>query len=579
MSRKSKHIYEFGPFRLDANERVLIRAGKSVPLTLKAFDTLLALVENSGRVVEKEELLNRVWPDAFVEEGVLSVNIFMLRKALAEGNFAQFIETVPRRGYRFTAHVKEIIDESSQANSPLTIATYKSVAVLPLKSRGDNSDDEYLGLGIADALITRLGKIKSLVVRPTSTVRKYAGLDVDAMTVGREMMVASVLEGSIRRADERLRVTVQLVSVSDGVPLWAEKFDEQFTDIFTVEDRISDRVAEALMIEITGEEKAQLSRRATSNSEAYRLYIKGRFFWNKRTEEGLEKGIEYFKRAIDVDSKYALAYAGLADSYLVGSSSASPVEAMSKAKAAAIKAVELDQYLAEAHTSLARIKMSFDWDWAGAESEFEQALELNPNYSTARQWYANLLLATGRAKEAIAQIRIAQELDPASVVINSAAGWVHYLAREYEQAIAAYRKALEMDPNFVLALRESGMIYGQMGMYREAIAAIRKAIAIGGQNPIVLMLLARVLARSGSEAETRKIIDQLMRLSNRSYVSPHVFASVYIGLDEREKALIYLDKAYEDRSSPLIWLKLDPWFDSVRNDERFKLLLNRINLL
>jgi TolB-like protein/Flp pilus assembly protein TadD len=580
MTNPARHLYEFGPFRLDPAERILLRAGQPVPLTLKAFDLLLALVENSGHIVEKEALLKAVWPDSFVEEGVLSVNVFKLRKALGENEGLKFIETVPKRGYRFVAEVKTVYATPPPpiAPAPRTDQTITSIAVLPFKSLGADSSDDYLGLGLADALITRLSNIPRLVVRPTSAVRKYAGLAQDAQAVASDLMVESVLEGSLRRSGERLRVTVQLISAHAGAPLWAEKFDEQFTDIFAVEDSISAQVAHALLRQLSGEEERRLAKRQTANAEAYLLYLKGRYFWNKRTEAGLRKGIEFFQQALETDPQYALAWAGIADSYLLGANIRPPREEMPKAKAAALRALELDDTLAEAHASLGRIKMFFDWDWTGAESEFKRALELNPNYATARQWFANYLIAVGRAQEAVAEINLAQELDPLSLVINTARGWVCYFAREYDQALEQYQRVLEMDPSFVQAQREIGMVYERKGMVAEALAATQQAISLGGENAIVLTLLGRFYAVAGQRDEAEQVIARLNALASTRYTPPMLFAPIYAALGEREQALDWLERAYEDRSSPLVWLKVDPWFDDLRDDPRFADLLLRVGL-
>jgi TolB-like protein/Tfp pilus assembly protein PilF len=579
MTRLAPQFYEFGSYRLDLAERLLLRDGQVVPLTLKAFDLLLALVENNGHLFEKEALLKAVWPDSFVEEGVLSVNVFKLRKALGETEGLKFIETVPKRGYRFVAAVQAVY-----ATPPLAATSVKgdsapsSIAVLPFRSLGADDSDDYLGLGLADALITRLSQLRRLVVRPTSAVRKYTGAVQDAQVAARDLMVEAVLEGSLRRSGERLRVTVQLIGSHEGGPLWAEKFDAQFTDIFAVEDSISAQVARALLQQLSGEEEQRLAKRQTANAEAYQRYLKGRYFWNKRTAAGLHKGIEYFQQALEIDPQYALAWAGIADSYLLGANLQPPHEAMPKAKAAALRALELDDTLAEAHASLARIRMFFDWDWAGAESAFRRALALNPNYVTARQWFANYLVAVGRAAEAIAEINLAQELDPVSLVINTARGWVYYFAREYDQALEQYQRALEMDASFVLAQREIGMVYERKGMYAEALEAAQQALRLGGENAIALTLLGRFYAVAGQHDDAEQVLARLQALASTSYVPPLLFAPIYAALGQHEQALEWLEKAYADRSSPLAWLKVDPWFDSLRAEPRFAELLRRIGL-
>jgi TolB-like protein len=322
-------IYEFGPFRIDAHKRRLLRDGETVAVTPKAFETLLALVENSGKLLDKDDLMNLVWPDTVVEEANLTQNVSVLRRALGESsNERKYIVTVPGRGYRFIADVKELFDEEGdlilarRTRSRVVIEDVieteipsKSLCVLPFKSLSAEASDDYLGLGIADALITKLSNIRQIVVRPTSAVLRYADMSHDPVAVGRELKVESVLEGSIRRDSDRIRVTVQLVNVRDEAPLWADRFDEMFTDIFSVEDRISEQVARALVLKITGEEQKQLTKRQTENAEAYQNYLKGLYYTNKATSNGAMKGIEHYNRAIELDPNYALAYAGLAESY------------------------------------------------------------------------------------------------------------------------------------------------------------------------------------------------------------------------------------------------------------------------
>ena len=352
MNRPAKHFYEFASFRVDAAERVLLCDGRAIPLKSKVFDLLIELISNSGHILMKEELMKQIWPDTFVEDHNLAVSISMLRKALADHNEHVYIETIPRRGYRFTADVREVwdgspaitADEASRLQLDLdhcaTVATVKSIAVLPFRTIGARpSEEEYLGLGMADALITRISNLSQIVVRPTSSVRKYTGVEQDPAGADRELLVSSVLEGSIQRSGKRVRVTVQLVNVQDGATLWAEKFDETFTNIFAVEDSISEQVAEALTLKLTLKERRQLRKRYTENTEAYRAYLKGRYFLNKRTAVGFNKGIEYFKAAIAIDPQYALAYAGLAEYYqLLGNYNlVGPMEATSKAKEAILR--------------------------------------------------------------------------------------------------------------------------------------------------------------------------------------------------------------------------------------------------
>ncbi|MDQ3817529.1 MAG: winged helix-turn-helix domain-containing protein, partial [Acidobacteriota bacterium] len=421
-------FFEFDGFRVDGIKRLLLREGRQVPLTAKVFDTLLALIESGGDVVQKDDLMKKVWPDRFVEEGNLTQNIFVLRKILGErAGSHQYIVTVPRVGYRFVAKVKQLQTESGVAETvrigyPAESARQEilpSLAVLPFKLLASSVDEEYLGLGIADALITRLSNIRQVIVRPTSAVLRYAQGAQDPATAGRELQVGLVVEGNIRKSGERIRATVQLVSTEDGRALWADKFDAQFTDIFKVEDSVAERVALALAIKLSGEERARLHRRYTDNAEAHEFYLKGRYYANKFKLESFYKGIECFNRALEIDPEYALAYAGIAESYWIAADLyLNPVEAMQKAQEASIKALRIDDSLAEAHTFLATTRMNYDWDWEEAERHFKRAIELNHGYAPARHWYGWYLTIMGRHDEAIAQLQWAKQLDPFSLGIN-----------------------------------------------------------------------------------------------------------------------------------------------------------------
>jgi len=466
MSKDS--TYEFGPFRLEVAERLLLRDGKPLPLTPKAFDTLLVLVENSGHLVDKDELIKQVWPDTFVEEGSLARNISVLRKLLG-GNSTdtQYIETMPKRGYRFTPGVKQFegeevlvrrrarvrivteeeIDELTPSDERLSLLTAViSLAVLPFKILGVEAAEEYLGMGLADALITKLSNIRRIIVRPTSAVLSYSGFDQDAIVAGRELRVGLVLDGTIQRLSDRIRVTVQLVSVEEGAALWAEKFDEKLTDIFEIEDRVSEHLLAALTLKLSSAESRILSKQYTRDSEAYQSYLKGRYFWNKRSPEALAKAVECFNQSIARDPNYALAYAGLADCYNISGFwiYLPPTEAFPKAAAAAAKALEVDDVLAEAHASLAWATLHYDWDRAAAEREYRRAVELNPGYATAHQWFALFLMQEARFDEASQEIRRAQEIDPLSIVVSFNSALLPFLSGHYDEAIAQLRRTIEL---------------------------------------------------------------------------------------------------------------------------------------
>ena len=638
MSIQTKRIYEFGPFRLDASERVLLRNGRPEPLPPKALEVLLMLVESSGHIVEKDELMNRVWPDSFVEEGNLKVTVSMLRKTLEEdAGDRQFIETVPRRGYRFVASVKELPIDSTelvvreQTTASITIEEteereeqehgkalaaakrerrvslqvaiacavviglaiaglylstkrtapgpeMKSIAVLPFKPVAADARDESLEMGIADTLITKLSNIRNLTVRPVTAVRKYSGLEQDAVLAGREQRVDAVLDGSIQKVGEKVRVTVRLISMVDGTTLWTSQFDEKFTDIFAVQDSISQRVAETLAIRLSREERRLLTKHYTENTEAYQLYLKGRYYWSKRTTEGIKKGIEYFQQAIEKDPGHALAYADLAQAYKASSYYGifPPSEAHPRSKEAVRKALGIDKTLAEAHMVLASILESSDWNWQAAEEEFKLAIELKPNDATAHHWYGLFLERRGRLEEATVEMAQALELDPVSLIINKNVGDPFYYMRQYDEAIEQYRKTLELDPSFFLARLWLGKSYEQKGMYKEAITEFQNARS-SDDNPAILGALGHVYAVAGNRGEAEKIIKELKGLSER-YVAPYHIAIIYAGLQKKDEAFEWLEEAYQGRDEWLLYLKIDPRLDSLRSDARFSNLLGLAGL-
>ena len=457
----------------------------------------------------------------------------------------------------------------------------KSLAVLPFKSLTADGADEYLGVGIAETLTTRLASLRLLTVRPSSAVLKYAASEKGTIVAGQELKVDSVLEGSIQRLGERLRVTVRLVSVSDISLLWADHFDENFTDIFKVEDSISKKVAEALALKLSSEDQRRLIKRDTDNAEAYQVYLKGRFFWNKRTEEGFRLGIAQFKQAVEKDPGYALAYAGLADSYtgLTFYNFAAPQETMPKAREAAMNALGIDTTLAEAHASLAHVRVNYDWEFSDAEREFRLAIELNPDYATAHQWYAiHYLTATGQLEEALLEMKRALDLEPTSLVMNTFLGATLYFAGRYDDAIEQCRKTIEMDSNFAVAHWHLGLAYEQKGMLGDAIAEIQKAITLSGRSPLIVAALGHAYAKAGKRNEASRILDELQKLSAVRYVSSYELAAIYVALGEREQAFQGLERSYKERSFHLINLKVRPEFASLRADPRFHDLVRRIGL-
>lgn len=584
--------YEFGPYRLDVAERQLLRSGSSLPLAPKVFDTLVVLVENHGKLLTKDALLRTIWRDTFVEEATLARNVSDLRKALGEGAGNQkYIETVPKVGYRFVAQVKSFSDSASnlivqrRTKSKVIIEdignseSVGSIAVLPFKQFSGGVIDDYLDLGLADALITRLTKVRRISVRPTSAIARYAGVNPDPVQVGTEIGVDSVLDGTIQRAGERIRVTVQLVDVNDGSVLWAEKFDERFTEIFAVEDSISEQVARALVLELTADERNLLRKRYTNDTDAYQLYLRGRYHWNKRSSESLNRGVEYFKKAVKLDPSFASAHAGLSDSYtlLVVREALPPDEGFAKAKASASTALRIDQEFAEAHASLGHA-MLHNWEWNEAEIRLRKAIELNPGYPSAHHWYSEHLTAMGRCDESIAELELAAGLDPLSLIISADLGRAFYYAHQYDQVQIQEAKTLEMDPTFWLSYLNVGRAFTQQNRHADAIKALQKACEIS-QGTEALSFLGFAYAASGRIEDALKTFHQLKTHEERDYVPPYHLAIINAGLGDLDETFLWLEKAFDRHSVDLFTLAVEPMFEGIRGDDRYESLVRRVGLV
>jgi DNA-binding winged helix-turn-helix (wHTH) protein/TolB-like protein/Flp pilus assembly protein TadD len=625
-TEQPRHLYEFGPFRVDPTERLLLRDGLPVPVTAKAFDTLLFLIQRRTHLVEKSELMKAVWTDSFVEEGNLAVTISMLRKALGdEGSERTYIQTVAKRGYRFICEVRETVaaeprlpaaappeipalpHSESQRRRLLLLAVgggaallallaaaiilvrsrtsrgtpagIRSLAVLPFQPLNSGATPDYLGLGIADAVITKLGSTGQIVVRSTTAVAKYQHAAADPLAIGREQGVDAILSGHIEALPNRVRVTVQLVRVADAALLWANTFEENPQHIFDLEDEVAQGAAQAMAVQLSGGAKMRLSRRDTGDSKAYELYLEGRYFWNKRSEEGLRRSISYFQQATDEDPQYALAYAGLADAYgLLGLFGTEPVQqAYLGSKEAALKALRLDDSLAEAHTSLAMLSFYYEWDWQRAEQEFRRAIALNPNYPVAHAWYGLNLAALGRNPEALNEVLRAEELDPLSSIVNTHVGRVNYFSRRYDQAIEAYRKVIDLDPGFERAHMRLGMVYAAQRDFDGAIRQLQAAQRLSVPDSSYLDgVLGYAEGFSGNKAGARELLEQLTDRSRRPNVPAFSIALIYIGLGDRDSAFQWLERAYEEHSTYMVYLKTDPLLDPVRSDPRFAQLLGKM---
>ncbi len=567
--------YHFGPFHLNVSDRVLLRDGQSVPLTPKAFDLLLALVENRGHLLSKEALITQVWPNTFIEENNLAVHVSKLRKILGEANNGvEYIKTVPKRGYSFVARVLEAPRQEISASS------LRSIAVLPFRVMSPDSGDDYLGVGMSDAIITRLTQLTQIAVRPTSAVLKYAAEEIDPVEAGDRLGVDAVLSGRMTRARDQIRVTVQLAAVVSNTLLWADKLDHSSTDIFTYEDFISERVARALKLELSGDQIDRLTKRYTVNNAAYRAYLKGRTCLGERTPEGFRKAREYFQYASEADPNYALAYSGLADCQtLLNYYGAMPaMVGMVKAKAAAQKAVEADEALSETHASMALTMFWYDWDWVGAEIEFEQAIELNPAYATARQWYCWYLAAVGRHDESIEEGRAARELDPMAPAINMALAKAYLFAGLFDESMRQCKRILELSPDFIPAHYFLGQAYEQKGMHEEAVEEYRIGVKLTNGYPLGRAILAKAEALAGQTHNAKATLNELLELAktNQVYVPAYGLALIHLGLGDTTSAIDYLNKAFDERFIWLVYLKVDPVFDSLRHEIGFKQLVEKM---
>jgi DNA-binding winged helix-turn-helix (wHTH) protein/TolB-like protein len=671
--KQKQGFWEFGDFRIDLENRLLLQRNEIVALQPKTFDLLLLLVENNGRVLTKDELMKRVWPDAIVEESNLTQNIYILRKIFSTDPKGQkYIETLPKRGYRFAISGNELqFRKSAPPSKPLPdlpenpdnkvlsfpvgneitrqqqlavgaeglsaesrvghgkhkvldreypslqappeakpslrqrkisglqlgaigllivgllAGSYllfkprqaaqkpiRSIAVLPFTVLASNNSDTLLGIGIADDLVTRLSKTKQLVVRPTSTVLVYTGKEQDPAAIGRALAVDAVLLGSVRQLDDQIRVNAQLIAVGDGKPLWAETFGEKAADIFTLQDRISEHLSQAMTLELNGEERRQLTKHYTDNFEAFQLYQRGALAMRKRTREGFDSAIGYFQQAVNQDAGYALAYVGMATAYtlqnLFGFTPAR--EAMPKAEKLLKKALEMDETIAQAHSALAMVKAQYDWNFPEAEKELRRAIELSPNLMEVHQYYALCLAAQQRFEESRKQLDIARQLDPNSQPLGGTAAWIDYLSGQYDATISSSQKLLEANPNFYLAYQYLGYAYLAKRMVEPAVSAFEKARLLSEDAPGTLALLGYAYGVADRKAEAQKMVDEL----RQKKAAAHFLAWVSIGMGEREQALDWLQKAYEERSSELIYLKASPIYEPLRSDPRFIELLARV---
>jgi TolB-like protein/DNA-binding winged helix-turn-helix (wHTH) protein/Tfp pilus assembly protein PilF len=651
----SHKLVRFGIFEVDLRACELRKQGRKIRLQEQPCQILALLLERPGEMVSREEIRKRLWPDdTFVDfDHSLNTAVMRLRETLGDSSEnPRYIETLPRRGYRFIAHVDQTASSLPEENhsAPLTnspassaetarapgsvlsfpdgtshpaprpAASYrrkaifmfcvvgatalvaglvsylarnfprarvasnqiKSLVVLPLENLSGDREQEYFADGMTDELIAHLSKIRSLRVISRTSAMEYKGARTPLSEIARDLNVDAVVEGTVVRSGNRVRITAELVQVAPDRNLWAETYESPLGDILTLQSQVATAIANEIRIKLTPEEEQRLASVHPISTESYEDYLKGRYYWNKRSEEGLTKAIDYFELATKKDPNYALAYAGLADCYsIIGSAIVGTVpsrDVAPKAKAAALKALELDGTLAEAQTSLATVRFNYDWDWAAAATGFNRAIELNPSYATAYQRFSLYLMAIGRTQESIAQMNRARDLEPLSISTNFSLGWRLYMARQYDQAIEQLRNTIEMDPNFALSHLVLGQAYEQKKSYDQAIAEFQKAASISHDSVPAIAALGHAYAIAGRKPEAQNALDQLLDKSKKQYVSPFYVAIVYVGLNENEKALDSLEKAYEDRSNGIVFLKVDPQLDALRPNPRFRTLLQRLAL-
>jgi len=577
MSQPDSHsTFRFGEFELDISAYELRRGGQPVHLERQPMDLLILLVEHHRQLVSRADIVKRLWdPGVFVDvEMGVNTAIRKLRQALRDSRESPaFVETISGKGYRFIAPVNAVLLGRQQE-------AIESVAVLPFANDSADPDAEYLSDGITETLINNLSQIWNLRVVARSTVFRYEGKDIDPQKAGNDLHVRAVVSGRLLQRGSTLIIRAELMDVATGAQLWGGQYNRKAEDVFALQDDLSREISEKLRLQLTGDEKQRLTKRYTEDAEAYRLYLKGRYHWNKRSPEGLQKAVEYFRQALDKDPAYSLAYAGLADTYAYLSffNVVAPREAMPKAKNAAVKGLEIDKDLAEAHVSLGYVSFTYDGDWPAAGKHFEQALALNPAYSRAHTFYPFYLSSLGRSEEALEVARRALDFDPASPAVSHSLAVQLYFARQFDQAIDQAHNTLEMDANFAISYAVLGEVYLSKGMYREGLLALEKYSALSRSSATSLALLGYSHARLGERSQALRMIEELKAASKESFVPALFVALVYAGLEDKDQAFTWLEKAYEERFNRLAYLKVDALWDPLRSDPRFADLLRRVGI-
>jgi TolB-like protein/Tfp pilus assembly protein PilF len=579
MPEWTTRIYRFGPFALDVADRSLKRHGAPISLTPKTFDLLVTLVENAGRLVEKDALLRRVWPDVAVEEGNLTKGVFSLRQLLEEDGTTRYIETVPKRGYRFTTEVLTsqegpTVPAVSAVTAPAA-AQEHSIAVMPFTDMSAARDNEFFCEGMSEEIINALGRVPELRVASYTSSLRFKGKAAETQTIGRELNVAWLLEGSVRKAGEMVRIAVQLVRADDGFSAWSGRFDRKLDDIFSVQDDIAGMIAQTLTHRVA-KTSAPLVTSRTSDSQAYSLYLEGRYLWNKRPGDVVWQAIDRFERAISIDPNFAPAHAALAGVY--GTLGAweygilPPAEALAKAKAAATRALELDPRLAAGHTAIGYTTLHFDWNADKACREFDQAIALNPAWVDAHHWHSHALCAAGRFRESLEASRRIVELDPVNPLMHAHVAWHHYMAREYAEALAQAEKVMRMEPAFHWGYFFAGWALERLGRGDDAVTTLKDAARHSSNNPVMLAGLGHALAAAHDRRAANRVIHDLERLRGDKGLFAYEIGVIHAALGQKDDAFRWLSSAVQERSGWIAYLPRDPRLDALHTDPRFAAL-------
>jgi TolB-like protein/tetratricopeptide (TPR) repeat protein len=589
VSIPAARILQFDNFELDIRAGELRKRGVKLRLRGQPLQVLASLLKRAGDLVTREELRAEIWPaDTFVDfDHSLHNAIARIRETLGDSSEnPRYVETLPRRGYRFLGQVDEVVSDGSAARPQsrgrrTTSHTIQALAVLPLENLSGDSSQDYFADGMSEALITSLAKIKALRVISRTSAMQYKGARKSLPQIARELNVDAVIEGSVLRSGDRVRITAQLIHATTDQHLWAESYERDFRDILPLQGEIARQVANQVKIILTPDERARLGSTRQVSPEAHEWYLKARYHWSKRSEESVKKAVSYFHHAIDTDPTYAQGYAGLADAYnILGYyNTVPPVEAYPKGRTAALKALELDNSLAEPHATLGVVKRDFEWDWSGAEQEFQRAIELNPGCVEAYHWRATLLSMMGRHNEALQEKKKALAIDPLAVVIRTDLARMFYFSRDYEQSLKHYQAVLDMDPNFSSAHLWLAHVYEQMGSCDQAISELETGMRLSDDSPYALARLGHGYALAGKVEQARSVLKQLHALSKQKYISPYDIAIVHVGLQEIDAAFNWLERAFEERSLWLGYMNVEPQLDGLRPDQRFQNLLRRVGLV